>query len=476
MRTLRDTITVLFLLIFSTASFAEGLHLRHFVGGMTRSLEMNGKYWYQGVGDRLYILQKNSGKKLFEIQLSSTRGAAVCTDLIVHDETLWALLDGEEVVEVSLSETGMPTIVSRLTARDLGIIPRRLAVISDWPVVFGEGGAVRLSDQRKIVSFDGSVTAVALSLDRGIVYAADRRMYDGGTDEFLGSATLLAELDQRAKAEIGTLVFTRDLGDRTEVGLMTPEGRDVDAFQGTVTLGGGNASLKTQGSRVHICTDLGVYILSITPRKLQLLKTIDLAGAKDVGVIGENYLAICGDQGREIYRLSDDRGGKGDTHMRSVSATSMMSRGSADRLGIDIPTEAGIMRYNYDGVIATSAASSVLPDPNPTKMVVLGWSTSLDDVTGEMVIRDAVGEVVEGLGVGGSPTVVSISGNFWFGTEDGIVVCGPDATGTMKVLGSIPLAGPIVQLVPQFDGSAAFVSEAGFVGVVTPTYDVALEQ
>ena len=109
-------------------------------------------------------------------------------------------------------------------------------------------------------------------------------------------------------------------------------------------------------------------------------------------------------------------------------------------------------------------------------MVVLGWSTSLDDVTGEMVIRDAVGEVVEGLGVGGSPTVVSISGNFWFGTEDGIVVCGPDATGTMKVLGSIPLAGPIVQLVPQFDGSAAFVSEAGFVGVVTPTYDVALEQ
>ena len=67
MRTLRDTITVLFLLIFSTASFAEGLHLRHFVGGMTRSLEMNGKYWYQGVGDRLYILQKISGKKFEKI-------------------------------------------------------------------------------------------------------------------------------------------------------------------------------------------------------------------------------------------------------------------------------------------------------------------------------------------------------------------------------------------------------------------------
>jgi len=411
-----------------------------------------------------------------EVQLSTQRGAAVCTDLILHDDTLWALLDGKEIIELSIGSNGMPTIISRILADDLGIVPRQLSVISDWPVVFGEGGVVRLSDHRKIVSFDGTVTGVALSLDRGIVYAAERRVYDGGTNEFLGSATLLAELDQRANADIGTLVFTRDLGDRTEVGLMTPEGRDVDAFQGTVTLEGGNASLNTRGSRVHVCTDLGVYVLGVAPRELRLLKTIAVVGAKDVGVIGGNYLAICGDQGREMYRISVDGGGDGDTHLRTVAATSVMSRGKADRLGIEIPTVTGTMRYNYDGDIAVSTVQTVLPDPNSSEMVVLGWSTSLDEGTGEMIVRDAVGDVVEGLDFGSASTVVAIGGNFWFGTENGIVVCGPDGSGTMKVLGSLPLAGPIVQLVPQLDGSAAFVSEAGFVGVVAPTYDVALEQ
>lgn len=476
MRAFRDTITVLFLLIFSTASFAEGLNLRHLVGGVTRSLEIDGEYWYQSVGDRLLVLQKNTGKKVMELQLASQRGAAICTDLIMHDGTLWALLKGEGVVELSISSTGMPTIVSKRTASNLGIVPKQLAVISDWPIVFGEGGAVRLSDGRKIVTFDGTVTGVALSLDRGIVYAAERRMYDGGSNEFLGSATLLAELDQRANADLGTLVFTRDIGDRTEVGLMTAEGRDVDAFQGTITLNGGNASLNTHGSRVHVCTDFGVYILGVAPRELRLLKTIEVAGAKDVDVIGANYLAICGDQGREIYRISGDRGGEGNTHFRFVSASSLMSRGHADRLGIEIPTETGNMRYNYDNSIDLSMDVSILPDPNPTDMAVLGWSTSLDQVKGVMIVRDAIGAEVEGLGVENASTVVSISGNFWFGTENGIVVCGPDASATMTVLGSLSLAGPIVQLVPQLDGSAAFVSEAGFVGVVSPTYDVALEQ
>jgi len=476
MRVFRDTITVLFLLIFSSASFAEGLHLRHFVGGVTRSLEIDGKYWYQCVGDRLFVLKKDGGKKVMEVQLTSHRGAAICTDLIIHNETMWALLDGESVVELSLSSNGLPTIVSKTTAAELGIVPRQFSIISDWPVVFGEGGAVRLRDQRKIVTYDGTVTGVALSLDRGILYAAERRMFDGDTDEFLGSASLLAELDQDANADLGTLVFTRDLGDRTEVGLMTSEGRDVDAFKGTVTLNGGRASLNTNGSRVHVCTDQGVYVLGVAPRELRLLKTIKFDGARDVGVIGRNYLAICGDQGREIYRISVDRGGEGDTHLRFVAATSAMSRGDADRLGIEIPTETGIMRYNYDGGIDLSMALTVLPDPNPTGMVVLGWSTSVDEVIGEMIVRDALGEVVQGLGVESASTVVAISGNFWFGMDDGIVVCGPDASGTMTILGTLPLAGPIVQLVPQLDGSAAFVSEEGFVGVVVPTYDIALEQ
>lgn len=474
MRPLRDTITVLFLLIFTSLTFADGLNLRHLAGGVTNSLEIEGKYWYQSVGDRLFVLQKSTGKKVAEVQLSTQRGSAVCTDLMLHNGTLWALLEGESVLELSLG--GFPRIVSRIHLADLDITPRQLAVISDWPVVFGEGGVVRLRDGKRIVECDGTVTGVALSLDRGIVYAADRRVYDAGTHEFLGSATLLAQLDQKANADLGTLVFTRDLGNRTEVGLMTPEGRDVDAFQGTVALEGGAASLITVGSRVHVCTDEGVYILGVAPRELRVLKTIKLAGAKDVGIISSNYLAICGNQGREIYRLRIDRGGAGDTHLRQVHATSPMERGHADRLGIYIPTSNGLVHYAYDNAVDILQDHLIEVDDNPSELVVLGWSTERDRETGEMIVRDARGEVVEELGVQNAATVVTISGNFWFGTNSGIVVYGPDAEGEMTQLGAIALAGPIVQLVPQLDGSAAFVSEAGFVGVVSPNYEVALEQ
>ena len=474
MRPLRDTITVLFLLIFTSVTFADGLNLRHLAGGVTNSLEIEGNYWYQSVGDRLFVLNKSTGKKVAEIQLSNQRGSAVCTDLMIHNESLWALLDGESVLELSLGS--IPSIVSRIKFDELSVIPLQLAIISDWPVVLGAGGVVRLRDRKPIVECDGTVTGVALSLDRGIVYAADRRVYDAGTHEFLGSATLLAELDQKANVDLGTLVFTRDLGNRTEVGLMTPEGRDVDAFQSTVILAGGAGSLTTVGGRVHVCTDEGVYILGVAPRELRLLKTINVEGAKDVGVIGSNYLAICGDQGREIYRLRMDRGGDGDTHLRQVYATATMERGHADRLGISIPTSNGIVHYAYGNALDILQNQTIEVDENPSKLVVLGWSTARDLDTGEMIIRDALGDVVDELGAQNATTVAAISGNFWFGTDNGIIVCGPDAEGEMTLLGSIALAGPIVQLVPQLDGSAAFVSQAGFVGVVSPNYEMALEQ
>ncbi|MBC8522902.1 hypothetical protein H8D29_03145 [PVC group bacterium] len=478
MRAIGDMILVLFLSIFASPTFGEGLQLYHSVGGATNTLLIDGDYWYQGVGDRLLVLDKRSGKQVAMIQVSLHRAAGVCSDIIVQDGRLWVLLDGQEVVEMTVSEGAAPTVVTRTSAAELGIIPRGLSVVENWPIVFGEGGAVRLNDRRRLVECDGVVTGVALSLDRGIIYSADRRLFDAGSGEFIGSASLLEELDASANADLGTLVFTRDLGDRTEVGLMTPEGHEVDAFHGTLTVDGGSASLRIFGSRVFVCTEVGVFVLGVAPGELRLLKKIEVQGALAVGVIASNYLAICGKQGREMYRISVDRGGDSDTHFRKVRATSQMSRGQADRLGITIPTTTGMMRYEYGGTIDSSSESEqeITIDRDPTDIAVLGWSTTIENETGDMIILDDVGNKVDGLNIRNATTVVAISGNFWFGTDSGIVIFGPDHSGKMAQLGSIPIAGPIVQLVPQFNGSAAFVSASGFVGLVEPTYDLALEQ
>ena len=46
----------------------------------------------------------------------------------------------------------------------------------------------------------------------------------------------------------------------------------------------------------------------------------------------------------------------------------------------------------------------------------------------------------------------------------------------MVMIGNAILAGPIVQIIPQIDGSATFVSESGFAGIIELSYDVAASE
>jgi hypothetical protein len=58
-----------------------------------------------------------------------------------------------------------------------------------------------------------------------------------------------------------------------------------------------------------------------------------------------------------------------------------------------------------------------------------------------------------------------------------VYVFGRNSTDEIVVLGNINLAGPIIQLIPLFDGNAAFVSKAGMVGIIDLVQSVAaLEQ
>ena len=86
-------------------------------------------------------------------------------------------------------------------------------------------------------------------------------------------------------------------------------------------------------------------------------------------------------------------------------------------------------------------------------------------------------EIVVRHATGGQATSLEIEGEYWFGTQNGVHILGPDLTGACVELGSIELAGPILQLIPLFDGSAAFVSEAGMIGIIERNQPVvALEQ
>ena len=61
MQALRGSILVVSLCLFTASAVGEGMQLRHLAGGVTNTLEIDGKYWFQGVGDRLLVLESRSG-------------------------------------------------------------------------------------------------------------------------------------------------------------------------------------------------------------------------------------------------------------------------------------------------------------------------------------------------------------------------------------------------------------------------------
>lgn len=462
--------------LFNTSLLdAEELHIRHVVGGQTTALEIRGDYWYQSLGDRLLVLRKQGGTQVATIMLAQKPAAAFCNDLLVDGDTLYAVLEGQEVVVLDLANPRAPKIIQRKNRTALGISPQHLSRVGSWPVVIGHGGAVRLTDGTQLIQCDEEITGIVLSIDKGLVYASNRRMFDADTNEFLGSATRLMELGEEANADIGTLVYTRNMDGETEVGLMTSSMRDVDIHRGKVTLQGDNSNITIRGSRIIVSTNKGVYVLGIAPKELRLLRSFDVHGVKDVGVVASNYLAMCGSFGRGVYRIESDSGGNGETLFRVVNSISSMFAGRFDRKGVIVPTETGSIYYGFDGRVEISD-STVESVEVPVRAVVLGSEVLINPQSGEATMINSIGEV--NLDVPYRVfTVVPISGNFWLGAENGVYVVEIDADGLITETNHIELAGPIVQLIPLFDGSAAFVSASGFVGIIEQVQvAVALEQ
>ena len=471
---MRDTclnLVIISTLFVSCFARGDGMQVSHSFGGQAMALEIVDGHWYQALGDKLVVLTKDGGSKVRTVILSQDPASATCEHLLRVGDRLFALLDGREVVVLDISNVAQPKIVKRHSAASLGIIPRDLVVVNSWPVVIGDGGAVRLSDGRQLVKCDGTVTGITMSLNLGVVYASGRRIFDGDTTEFLGSATQLFALDDDANAEIGTIVYTRDLDGATEIGLMSSSLRDLDAINGKLTLNGKQLHISIRSSRILVATDVAVYVLRIAPTELRLLREFDIQGVFDLGVISSNYLAMCGKFGRGVFRIKTDSGGSGNTLFRVERAHGSMSAGKFDKYGVKIPAETATVHYKFDkSVQITDAVSSGVEVP--TKATILGWEAEIDAASGDIIISNANNLNYYLKWPSRAYTVVSISGNFWIGAEDGIYVIGSDDNGQLKVFGSVKLAGPIVQLIPQFDGSAGFVAESGFAGIVELDYDV----
>jgi hypothetical protein len=446
--------------MFSTTNMqGEGLAVRHSAGGQAGALVVGTDYWYQAVGEQLFVLEKYGGTRVSLVSLENP-ACGICTDLLIDGNKLYTLLDGNAVIELDISNPKSPMFVARITSDTLGIRPRHFAMMSGSPVVFGDGGAVRLSDGSSVVSCEGEVTGISNTMSNGIVYAKNRRLYSSNANTFLGSATEIFALSEEANAPIGTLVFVRSIEGKTEVGLMSSELKEIGALC-KVTIDGNYQDILVHGSRVYVVTDKGVNVLGVSPKEMRLLQNFPIEAVRSIGIVASNYFALCGDFGYGLFRIDADRGGAGQTLFRVVPANGSMQAGIFDARGVQVSTTSGSMYYAFGKGLTVSGALSG-EAPQQKSAVVLGAEAVIEK-DGSVTMHTSDAEMQLNLP---SPanSVIAVSGDFWFGTQDGIHVVGQRADGP-QLLG-IQLAGPIVQLIPLLDGSVGFVSGAGVVGVV----------
>jgi hypothetical protein len=449
------------------------LQLRHAAGGQSTALAIGENFWYQSIGEKVLILSKKGGSVLSSIDLA-TPASALCTDLMIRGKTLYALLDEEEVVELSIDKTNALRVDKRTGKTELGIAPKSFGTVGKSPVVFGEGGVVRLSDGVKIVEFDGLVDGVAYSHEFGVIFVSEGNIYDEESEQVLGIATNLYELDKTSNAIAGTLIYAKTLGDETEVGLFTSKLDSVNKSLSKERIEGNLESVLVKGSRVYVVTYSGIYVLGISPKELRLLRAFALEGLSKIDVLASNYFSVCGNFGRGLFRIDGDGGGEGETLFRVVPSNGPMKAGTFDSRGLSIPLETG-SAYYVDGEFSLKNETAKNGIAS-TSAVVLGGEVVILGSSGQVSMSTSNGKTITDIG---SParTVVANEGDFWFGTDDGVCVYEMIGENKFSAKSSIKLAGPIVQLIPMLDGAVTFVSGAGFVGTIEETQEaVALEQ
>jgi outer membrane protein assembly factor BamB len=461
-------------LLVSQHVLATSLRVGHASCGPTTALVIDDNYWYQAVGGNLHVLQKNGGALVSTVQLASP-ATAICTELLMEGNLLYALLEGNEVLVFDVINPLQPELIRTRTSDALGILPHHFATLENEPVVLGKGGVVALRDGKRIISCDGEVSSAAKSKTEGVVYVKDNVIVGSRSGNILGHAAQLIEFDASANVDNGTILYVRDHGDETEIGLLAGDLQPIASARSRKNLEGVRTNVLVRGSRIFVTTTTGIYVLGIAPKELRLLRTFALEGVESIGILASNYFALSGNFGRGVFRISEDSGGAGETLFRIVPSHGTLGAGVYDARTLQVPTETGSVLYRFGEPIEL-LADSIVPIEIQTSAIVLGCEAKVDSRSGDVTLSTSTGNALLEF-AHPAVTVIARGGDFWFGTEDGVVVCKQTSDGEFRVFCSVQLAGPIVQLIPLLDGGVGFVSAAGFVGTLEEIHDeVALEQ
>lgn len=446
-------------------AMVEVLRVTHFVGGTHHRTIVTGDLWYQTFGSSLLVLEAGAGRMRTLIELEPIGETGSATDMIMHGDQLFIVLDRDAVVQLDCADPMHPNIVRTRRKDMLRIAPRRLSVVNDELYVSGEGGVLRWSTGARYLQRDGDVSRVIAS-DQGPVACIDRRVYRLHNGDYVGSASDFYPLPEDLNLP-EHIVFVRRAEGGAVIGLMTHAIREVDHAAATVVALGPVRSLRVFAGRLWIVTDRAIDSYRIAPTALEDHLRIKVVGARDVALITENYLAVAGSFGRAVYRINADDGGERDTFLFSHREPSNLTAAQSDGRFIIADGPEGAWSYeigSHAGFLAQPPGE--LPDP-PVETKFRRGEASISADGRSVVIKRASGE--ELFTEHGKPKVyclATVRGELWIGHDNGITVHRRATAEAPRRIDRLRIEGPVRYLYPILGGAgAAYVSEFGGFGL-----------
>ncbi|MDY7109731.1 MAG: hypothetical protein SYC29_13935 [Planctomycetota bacterium] len=448
---------------------APVLRITDHVGGRHERMLFREGLWYQSCGHELLVLERADGSTIARVapgrHLGPVRRLAPITDMLIHGDRLLLVLEDDGVAELSLADPRGPVISDIIEAERLGIRPRRLSVAAGEVYISGVGGIARLSDGEIVFRREGDIGRVVTS-NWGLVTTIGRRIHRLRDGEYIGSASALIPLPAGSSLP-GSLAFIRRGEQRTSIGLMHGDLREVDARKATVALDSPLHRLRIFGDRMWVVAGEAIRVYEMRGDALKTAMTIPVAGARDLRIIDESHLAISGTFGRGIRRLRADATGPGGAWVHLHREPSALTRADFDGRHVLAGGAQGAWLYRL-GSGARPVDEDAPTESTPQRgAVTVGATALIDDDNRRLMISTSEGEFVHAEPVGATlHCVAAVDGRFWVGHDRGITVLRGGPRDPAAVIGRLRLDGPVCFIFPLLEGGgAAWVSEFGGLGV-----------
>ncbi len=400
------------------------MRVTNHVGGAHYRTMILDSLWYQTFSNTLLILDPQTIQPVATLELGTFGECGPAIDLAFMGDGLFVLLEDDQVVQVSIDDPMDPHIVDRRSAAQLGILPRRLNVVSEngEDVLFacGEGGAVRVDGGPVLLAGMGDVQSIAVG-SMGLVGTIGRRVYSAEDQRYVGAASELYALPDD---DADGLLFVQHGDAGGLIGIMDSDIRERHARDFTTAVGGTVHRVRCFDGSIWIVTD--EQILAYTPDadELKLRDVFRVRGARDVDMIRENYLAVAGTFGRSIYRIRDDSNGKGDTFVRAHREPGQLRYAISDRLQVlagtpqqgtwlyQIGSEASLM----DKVLSQEPALSrdAVTDDGTATLSADGMTLSVKTKAADLSWEHPKQQRLH--------CVIAVESRFWVGHDSGVTI------------------------------------------------------